>query len=410
VPALFTRFQSILTGSTDGTAKIWDVRTGKNKRTFIHAGEIFDVAFSPNGTSIATGGTDHTIKIWDADKGHLLDTLKGHLDHVQALTFSFDGQRLASGGGDNTAKIWNAPLGEARGLLRGHSNSVGSVLFSPDGRTLLSASSDKTTKLWSVDEERQKISIPDSGTLTYSSQGSVVFSPRGNEVAMGGENSIRIWDLSTGLVRKTIDVAGWATLLSYSIDGGLLAFGHGGNNKVMVWDLKHESDVCSFSAHKTGPSYISFTKGERIVTSSLSENRVLAWDAETCTELSSYTGSTGAGYVTSADHNGEIRTLEVLNSRSLRLISIIDGEELASFSGHDGVLSDAKFSPNNKRLATSSRDGTIKLWDVMTGQELLTIKPGAGAIESIAFSPNGEVLAAGGGDGTIRLIRSEPIP
>ena len=398
--------RSVMTGSNDGTAKVWDLHTGKTLRTFNHSGEVHDVAYSRDGKTIATGGSDDTVKLWQVGEGHLLATLKGHRDQIHALTFSQDGRRIASGGADGTAKIWNVPVGESRGVLRGHSKPVETVVFAPDGQTLLSTSGDKTSRLWSVDQERQRMSLPDSGSLTYSSQGSVAFSPQGKEIAIGGEKAIRIWDLSTGGVRRKIDVDGWATLLVYSNDGARLVFGHGGSKKVTVRDTARESEVCTFLAHKSGPSHISFAKEGRIVTSSLNDNRVVIWDARTCAEVSSFTGSTDAGFVTSTGPEGQIRALEIMNSRSLRLISIVDGEEIASFRGHDGELSDAKFTSDGSRLATSSLDGTIKIWDPKTGLELLTIRPNAGPIQSIAFSSDGKTLAAAGADGTVRLFRS----
>ncbi len=32
------------------------------------------------------------------------------------------------------------------------------------------------------------------------------------------------------------------------------------------------------------------------------------------------------------------------------------------------------FSPDGKRLASASQDGTVKVWDAATGQEILTLK------------------------------------
>jgi len=52
------------------------------------------------------------------------------------------------------------------------------------------------------------------------------------------------------------------------------------------------------------------------------------------------------------------------------------------------------FSPDGKRLATLSRDNTVKVWNVQTGQEVLTLKVSVTGGGSVAFSPDGKRLAS----------------
>jgi eukaryotic-like serine/threonine-protein kinase len=61
------------------------------------------------------------------------------------------------------------------------------------------------------------------------------------------------------------------------------------------------------------------------------------------------------------------------------------------------------WSPDGKRLATGSRDGTAKVWDAASGQELLTLKGHSNFVISIAWSPDGKRLATGSWDNTAKV-------
>src|SRR5262249_9185683 len=91
---------------------------------------------------------DGTVKVWDAASGQQLRALKGHTGQVWSVAFSPDGTRLASGSGDWTMKVWDAASGQELRALKGHTGAVSSVAFSPDGTRLASASWDQTVKVW----------------------------------------------------------------------------------------------------------------------------------------------------------------------------------------------------------------------------------------------------------------------
>jgi hypothetical protein len=127
----------------------WGRKLGRLRAPSLpHPGAVHALAFSPDGRRLATGGADGTARIWDVGTGKELLSLPGHRGDVLAVTFSPDGGRLVTGGADGTARIWDAGTGKELLPLPGHRGNVQAVAFSPDGQTVATGSADGTARLW----------------------------------------------------------------------------------------------------------------------------------------------------------------------------------------------------------------------------------------------------------------------
>ncbi len=76
--------------------------------------------------------------------------------------------------------------------------------------------------------------------------------------------------------------------------------------------------------------------------------------------------------------------------------------ERNQLKGHQGTVYSASFSPEGQRIATASKDGTVRLWD-RSGRQRRQWQAHRQGVLSVSFSPNGQQLATAGVDGMIRL-------
>ncbi len=113
----------LLIGTQDGVAGLMDVRRHNRDATSEihllqgHEGSVESVAFSTSGDRFVTGSADGTVRIWDADLGHELLTLPGQRDYPGVVALSPDGTRVVAAAADAAIRIWglsNAEIVRAR--------------------------------------------------------------------------------------------------------------------------------------------------------------------------------------------------------------------------------------------------------------------------------------------------------
>lgn len=70
---------------------------------------------------------------------------------------------------------------------------------------------------------------------------------------------------------------------------------------------------------------------------------------------------------------------------------------------HQKYINAVKISPNDKLIATSSQDKTVKIWDAKTLTLLKTLSGHRRGIWDIQFSPADQLIASASGDNTLKV-------
>ncbi|WP_110580089.1 nSTAND1 domain-containing NTPase, partial [Microcystis aeruginosa] len=350
--------KTLVSGSWDGTIKLWNVETGQEIRTLKgHDGSVSSVNFSPDGKTLVSGSWDGTIKLWNVETGQEIRTLKGHDGSVSSVNFSPDGKTLVSGSWDGTIKLWNVETGQEIRTFKGHDNLVTSVNFSPDGKTLVSGSVDKTIKLWNVETGQEIRTFKGHDGYVIS----VNFSPDGKTLVSGSvDKTIKLWNVETGQEIRTFKGHdGYVISVNFSPDGKTLVSGSV-DKTIKLWNVETGQEIRTFKGHDGNVISVNFSPDGKTLVSGSVDKTIKLWNVET-------------------------------------------GQEIRTLKGHDNLVSSVNFSPDGKTLVSGSDDKTIKLWNVETGQEIRTLKGHDKLVTSVNFSPDGKTLVSGSDDNTIKL-------
>lgn len=142
--------RTLLTADATGVVHLWDVETGRSKKSIQIGQQITALAIDSSGQWLTAARADRSIVLWDLKTGGVRSEFRKHKDVINALAFSPDGRTLASGGDDRTAILWEVASGKAKRTLKGHDLTVTSLAFSPDGLILASGSGNASVVLWNV--------------------------------------------------------------------------------------------------------------------------------------------------------------------------------------------------------------------------------------------------------------------
>jgi WD40 repeat protein len=115
-----------------------------------HTESVNDADWSPNGKFIVTASNDGTARIWNAKTGKEVNQLLGHTDAILSVEWHPSGHQIVTASADGTAGIWDANTGEEVDWLFGHEGPISSAAWSLDGEFVLTASLDKTLRIWPV--------------------------------------------------------------------------------------------------------------------------------------------------------------------------------------------------------------------------------------------------------------------
>jgi serine/threonine protein kinase len=192
----------IVTAGHDGTARVWDAKSGTEPLTLKgHTSALYTASFSPDGSRVVTSSYEGTTRVWDARTGAELLTLKGRAGFQRSASFSPDGSRVIAGGYEGTAWVWDAKSGAELFTLKVHTGHLYTASWSPDGSRVVTSGLDGKARVWDAGTGAELLTLKGhAGSVSSAS-----FSPDGSRVVTGGvDGKSRVWDAKSGAELLTL--------------------------------------------------------------------------------------------------------------------------------------------------------------------------------------------------------------
>src|SRR5262249_10053041 len=134
----------------DKVVGLWDPNTGAYRGALEgHAKTIDAIAFLPGGKTLISGSGDGTMRVWDVAATKELRRIAGVNDGVGTFVVSRDGNTVFATTG-HAIRAFDIASGKEQHPANGHEKDVYGVAFTPDGKGLVSGGSDCRSLVWDL--------------------------------------------------------------------------------------------------------------------------------------------------------------------------------------------------------------------------------------------------------------------
>lgn len=437
----FADHRTGVSASRDRRIFVWDLGTGAVRRIIDkHEKDVLSVEVADG--KIYSSGDDMTLRQWDLATGELLRTWGPFEQETDTCAIDPLHGRVILGADDGCIRIFDSRTGEAVREIEAHASGIKKVAVSPVTGDILSAAYDQRILIWGAESLTTEVEL-ERRPATW--ERSLNWSPDGSQILAGTfDGTVLVWDAASGRCLDEIGAGQEAPGNACLNDLAANAAGE----VVLVSD-----DGCirlaSLGPERAEPGAILEPASGRVLMNAVARNdrRALvvagAHDQKVhlfrqgddgladeavvqlgegpinCIRFAYHPGyeddffvACYSGAIVRLSAAGEVRSTLRLQEGAVKALRIhpnrplgvscsadgealawtLDGEVVGRYHGHIAIADDIDIDPTGERVATVSRDFTLKVYELDGGRLLDSLSLGHRSPKSMLFWDHDTVL------------------
>lgn len=437
-----------VSASRDHSIIVWDFTTGRVlRRIAAHDKDVLSLAYSDG--RLYSSGDDKTLRVWDLD-GRPLRMWGPFENETDTCAIDAARGRVVLGCDDGVIRVFEADTGVLIKAIPAHSSGIKKVAVAPDGQ-ILSAAYDQKIIVWDRTTLQQRLMLESFASkwersFSWSRDGSRIF-------AGTFDGTVTEWDATTGAVVRELGAGGAdkgnacfnrvsgsrnGTVAAVSDDGYVriaeLAAGAAGpagtathvgwvtraapaSGRMLMNAVAFDQDqgvvVAGAHDHRLHRFRLADRKLSEIGALSLAEGPINSIAISTYPDLlgEAFVGCY-SGAICRVAPDGEVRARIRIHDGAVKAVRLasrqpfgascsadgglltwtLSGEVIHRLSGHTAIVNDVDLDPAGTRLASVSRDFTLKIYDVASGRLEQSFALGQRSLKSVCFVSDRVVL------------------
>lgn len=353
--------------------------------------------FSPDGTLLAAANLFGRIFLYDV----ATLTLINHFDigprEPQSMMFTGDGKSLIIGNDGGAVRRYDPRTGGVEQEYSAHTAAVGTMELSSDGKTLITGDFVGYVNVWSVDtgQLRTQIRMEDQWIT------SVGLSPDNRLMVVGrADGGLFIYDVGTRYPLCQLRGHVRGVIASWFDDEHIVTVGL--DSQLRIWLADPQLNATRINTNQKQALGVVFMPDGGSFFTSGTAGTICRWDVHTLRLLQVYERHSETSYYIAVDRAGR-RMASASRDKTVKVWDIASGRVVRSIPIDRGHVNSVAITPDGKYVLSGDIEGGIQQWDVESGALIRSWNTGGRVVYSLIMHPDGVHFASGGADGRALL-------